>query len=262
MRLPIQRLGRQMKSLSFEYIRRYHTLLPSFLECYAGNLNRPGPVFARESEVFFALVRLVKPNQIIEIGTGGAASTIAFGEALRLNGRGHLLSIDINEKFIERASQIFEVHRLNSHVTFIKGSSSSEAIRQLISAQAKQADILFIDGDHSFDGCLSDFESYRHLLAPEALVIFHDTGPFPLSASDLVARLDLAQNETLPLQVCDGRAIYHRPDVAKAVDWITETYPEYSLLSLHTLVEPCCGVAILQRKQKLFRPKSSSNDVH
>lgn len=194
--LLFQRLARQMKYLIFDFIRRYHTLLPSFLECYAGNLSRPGPVFARESEVFFALARLVKPNHIIEIGIGGAASTIAFGEALRLNGRGHLLSIDINEKLIQRASQIFEVHRLHSHVTFIKGNSSSEAIRQLISAQVKQVDILFIDGDHSFDGCRSDFESYRHLLSPEALVIFHDTGPFPLSASDLVAQLDLARNET------------------------------------------------------------------
>jgi len=35
-------------------------------------------------------------------------------------------------------------------------------------------DLAFIDGDHSFQGALADYENLRPLLAPEAVVAFHD----------------------------------------------------------------------------------------
>ena len=35
--------------------------------------------------------------------------------------------------------------------------------------------IIFIDGDHSYEGVWSDYHNYRHMLAPNGLVVFHDT---------------------------------------------------------------------------------------
>jgi len=40
-------------------------------------------------------------------------------------------------------------------------------------------DLLFIDGDHSYEGCRLDFEMYRDLVAPDGLIVFHDICMFP-----------------------------------------------------------------------------------
>lgn len=37
-------------------------------------------------------------------------------------------------------------------------------------------DYLHIDADHSFEGCLKDFETYYPLMAPHSIVTLHDTG--------------------------------------------------------------------------------------
>ncbi len=40
----------------------------------------------------------------------------------------------------------------------------------------KQIDLLFLDGDHSYEGCRSDIESWFPHLKPGGLVIMHDYG--------------------------------------------------------------------------------------
>jgi hypothetical protein len=45
--------------------------------------------------------------------------------------------------------------------------------------------------------------------------------------------------------------------VPQTIDWIVQTYPEYSVLSLHTLAEPSCGIALLQRTTRLYQPQAA-----
>ena len=45
-----------------------------------------------------------------------------------------------------------------------------------IERQANKVSLLFVDGDHSYEGCLADWHSYKPLLSDNALVIFHDVG--------------------------------------------------------------------------------------
>jgi predicted O-methyltransferase YrrM len=254
-------LARRLKILSFEVIRRYHNMLPDFVELYAGSTKKPGPIFAKEARFFYSLARLLMPEKILEIGVGPAASAVAFAHALRDNGRGHIISVDIDEYLIERAQLILKYHGLSSFSTIIKGDSNDQETRNKVCEVAKCVDMLFIDGDHSFEVCQRDFEMYKELVSPNGVIIFHDTGPFPSSESKLVEGLPLSRSESPPVRTADGAAIYHRPDVAKVVDWITHTYRDYSLLSIHTLAEPCCGLAVLQKTQKLFREHGDFSQV-
>jgi hypothetical protein len=37
-------------------------------------------------------------------------------------------------------------------------------------------DVLFIDGDHSYEGVKADWDAYKSFLEPGSIVIFHDYG--------------------------------------------------------------------------------------
>ncbi|MBY0546256.1 MAG: class I SAM-dependent methyltransferase, partial [Candidatus Obscuribacterales bacterium] len=43
--------------------------------------------------------------------------------------------------------------------------------------QGQKLDLLFIDGDHGYDGVKADFEAYRQFLREGAIVAFHDIVP-------------------------------------------------------------------------------------
>jgi len=250
---PLKRL----KAAALEVIRRYHVAVPTFLDLYAGKPQRPGPIFAKEAHVLHALTRLLMPTAIVEIGVGGAASTLAFAEALRLNHHGRLISIDINQWFIERARMLLTTHGLSQYATIIAGRSTDPETKRRIVEQMPAIDILFIDGDHSFAGCRADFDCYRELLAPAGIVVFHDTAPFPAADAQWVLSLPPDAGGTPPQWTWDGLGIYHRPDVARVVDQIVTQDGGYSFLSLQTLLEPSCGMAILQKTQTAYRPASS-----
>jgi predicted O-methyltransferase YrrM len=248
---------KRLKAATLEVVRRYHLAVPAFLDVYAGKPRRPGPVFAKEAQVLHALTRLLMPAVIVEIGVGGAASTLAFAEALRLNRHGRLISIDIDPWFIERAQMLLRTHGLSQYASIIAGRSTDPETRRRIVEQAPRIDILFIDGDHSFTGCHADFACYRDLLAPAGIVVFHDTAPFPAAEAAWVLSLPPDTGGGAPEWTMDGLGIYHRPDVAKVVEQIVRVNPDYSVLSLQTLCEPTCGMAILQKTQPLYQPKGS-----
>jgi len=249
---------RRIKAAAFEIIRLYHRAVPGFIELYAGTPARPGPIFAKEAHLLHALTRLLMRQTVVEIGVGGAASTLAFAEALRLNRRGRLFSIDVNRWLIDRARLLLRSHGLEMYASIIEGRSDDPAMRRQIEAQAPRIDILFVDGDHSFAGCRADFDRYHDLVAPGGIVVFHDTAPFPADQAELVMRLPPDEGGSPPEWNRDGSGIYHRPDVAKVIDQVMADQPEYSLLSLQTLAEPSCGMAILQRTQTLYQPGATA----
>jgi predicted O-methyltransferase YrrM len=245
----------RLKATLCEAIRRYHQALPEFTRLYAGTPAKPGPVFAKEAQFLFALTRILMPRGIVEIGVGGAASTLAFAEGLRQNGgTGHLASIEHSPELAARANVLLKTHGLQRQATILVGSSADSAIKAQAAARVAQVDMLMIDGDHSFDAVLHDFELFRDLVAPSGLILFHDTGSFPVRYLDLVEGLPREPNAAPPVLTADRAGIYHRPDVARAVDWILEHYSEYSGLSIHADAEASCGIAILQRHQAFFTP--------
>jgi len=259
--VPHMTVLKRIKAASMEVVRRYHRAVPTFLDLYAGRPRRPGPIFAKEAQVLHSLTRLLMPGAIVEIGVGGAASTLAFAEALRLNGRGNLISIDIDRWFIERARMLLKTHGLADRATILEGRSTDAPTRRRVEDLAPQIDLLFIDGDHSFAGCRGDFECYRALVSPAGLVVFHDTAPFPATHADWVLSLPPDEGGTPPVWTADGRGIYHRPDVARVVDQIVKEERGWSLLSLQTLAEPSCGMAILQKTQTAYQPKRAAMAV-
>ena len=55
--------------------------------------------------------------------------------------------------------------------------SQTEETRDKVKEFCPEYDLIFIDGDHSYDGVRRDFELYQELLSPRGYIVFHDIDP-------------------------------------------------------------------------------------
>jgi len=65
-------------------------------------------------------------------------------------------------------------YRKSFHPRFIK-STSERAYYDFFVIQDIKIDVLFIDGDHSYEGVKLDFELYSKLMSPKGIILIHDT---------------------------------------------------------------------------------------
>jgi len=107
------------------------------------------------------LVRRMKPRIVVEIGAGEGGAT--YGLQLAAPGA-TVVSIDMDK---EVATILGDSH----------APATVVALRGVLGVQP--IDVLFIDGDHSYDGVRADFEMYSPLVRSGGIVTFHDILPHP-----------------------------------------------------------------------------------
>jgi len=108
---------------------------------------------------------------ILEIGVRRGTSTRAIMKGLKERmGGGHLYSIDKDDRS--------NVLKDKSDWTFLLGYSSTDPSREGYKNQEvewnKPIDILFIDGDHTYEGVKSDYEKYEPFVKQGGLIFMHD----------------------------------------------------------------------------------------
>jgi len=140
---------------------------------FAGQLFRPHQI-KHEILNFLEFARSEQPEQVCEIGTADGGTNFLLSQALpstRL-----MIGIDL---YVKNSSKLHYFSRANQQLNFINGSSSAKftigKVKQILAE--KKLDLLFIDGDHSYDGVKQDFLNYRHLVRDGGLIIFHDIVP-------------------------------------------------------------------------------------
>jgi predicted O-methyltransferase YrrM len=131
--------------------------------------------------LLYAIARALHPRIIVEIGSARGKSTCTLALACRQNGYGTVYAIDPHEPNawtdlgLTGDSHEFLQARLRAYGLYdwcqIIRKRSAEAAREW----SQPIDLLFIDGDHTYDGVKCDFEAFRHWLSPAAVVLFHDT---------------------------------------------------------------------------------------
>lgn len=74
---------------------------------------------------------------------------------------------------------------------FLRADSHSEETFESVRAELRgqQVDLLFIDGDHTYEGALSDFNRYSQLVRPGGLICMHDVVPNPSTEAIEVDRV-------------------------------------------------------------------------
>jgi cephalosporin hydroxylase len=118
-----------------------------------------------------------KTAQALEIGLGYFGSTHFLWRMLF----DHVATVEYQKdrvfQFRENTNKYFGKHVLDDGKSaFFFGSSSEPATLKKVRGHfdGKRADMLFIDGDHRYEGVLADWLLYHHLVGPGGIVAFHD----------------------------------------------------------------------------------------
>lgn len=125
------------------------------------------------------LVRSLRPNVCVEIGSATGWSTCHIGLALRENFQGRLYAIDPHSPtaWNDPTVDSFDVLRRNLRRCGVE--RYVEILRATSDVAAREwqqpIDFLFIDGDHSYEGVKRDWELFSPHLTPFGVAAFHDT---------------------------------------------------------------------------------------
>lgn len=174
---------------------------------YQHACTTPSDIF-EHCPVFVDLVRQLEAQTVIELGTRGGVSTIAWLYGLTETD-GHLWSVDIDP------APEFEHDRW----TFIQGDDLS---RSVLDQLPDNADIVFIDTSHTYEDTLAELNVYLWKVRAGGKIVLHDTElrrpfgipdqkPFPVRrAVDL-----FCAEEALPVEFlanCNGLGIISIPE--------------------------------------------------
>jgi predicted O-methyltransferase YrrM len=130
--------------------------------------------------LLYSMARSLKPNVCVEIGSARGRSACFVGLALAANGGGKLFAIDPHTKTDWNDSQSIEtLPIMQAHLESLNLTPYVEIVRKTSGEAAEnwtdKIDMLFIDGDHSYEGVRRDWELFSPHVSPFGVVVFHDT---------------------------------------------------------------------------------------
>lgn len=146
----------------------------------------PVPILQNEWEFnqFLNLYEQIKPEKILEIGTffGG---TLWFWLHANNDQLREVACIDLpvppgDERYPlmmqSRAKWDMWAKSKNVKLYDIVGNSTGSHALNLAGSLffEKDVDMLFIDGDHTYQGVKADYENYCNLVKPGGMIVFHD----------------------------------------------------------------------------------------
>ncbi|MSP19578.1 MAG: class I SAM-dependent methyltransferase [Bdellovibrionales bacterium] len=148
--------------------------IPSILDCnFASGLDAGG-------YLLYGLGRSLRPKVCVEIGSARGLSACLIGQALKENGSGKLYAIDPHEptgwndgNSVDSYSLMIanlERFGISSYVEIVRDYSTN-----IGKTWDKEIDLLFIDGDHSYEGVKADWEVFSPHVSKFGIVVFHDT---------------------------------------------------------------------------------------
>lgn len=162
----------------------YGSLQPDCWNKEWRQVERFGGGMAIELEVgefLNALVRMTKPEVVVETGTHKGFSTLMIASAIKANGKGHLYTVDMIDHGVLKECERYGVAPF---VTFTKSDSS--AMISKLAPRVKNIDFLWLDADHSTEAVIKELNAALPLLRKGTLVAFHDIITDPREAKAVV----------------------------------------------------------------------------
>jgi predicted O-methyltransferase YrrM len=125
-----------------------------------------------------ALLKEVKRNgasTILDIGTFDGGTLYLWTRFLEGQ---KIITIDLPFPYgyPSEKTKLFRLFNPNKELHFLRGSSFSNEIVDMVSNILKgdEIDLLFVDGDHSYEGVKKDFDQYKPFVRDGGIIAFHD----------------------------------------------------------------------------------------
>ena len=132
--------------------------------------------------LYYSLVYATKARIAVCLGSGGGFVPRLMRQAQRdlgIAGDSRTILVDANKSEAGWGAPMwltedsfFRTHFPDVEIVI---DTTRNAAENIFAAHDIGIDYLHIDADHSFNGCLEDFETYRRFLRPGSLVTMHDT---------------------------------------------------------------------------------------
>lgn len=144
------------------------------------------PIQVREEiSEFLKILSRRPPSVVLEIGTenGGTFFLLASVSAPDA----FIMSLDLpaDRSYAAWRENLYRAFaRDRQKIELVRGDSHDSATFEKVQEQlaGRQLDLLFIDGDHGYEGVKKDFEMYSPLVAPDGIIAFHDIVDGPEAA--------------------------------------------------------------------------------
>lgn len=141
--------------------------------------------------LYYGLVRALRPQHVVVIGSGYGFSVVCLALGLRDNDEGSLSFVDPSYSVLTHGplhtvggtSQWGDPQRVHEHfrrfgvediVTHFK-STSAEFFDAYREHRLPDIDLVFIDGNHSYDAVRGDFLAALHYARRNSYLLLHDT---------------------------------------------------------------------------------------
>ena len=131
---------------------------------------------------FIDFMRNKNIETIVEIGTADSATHLLLSELLLSKKKMIAVDLELRNRLLLKLFNSNQDLRIG-----IQGSSHSDKTIQKLSHALgnKQIDLLFIDGDHSYEGVKKDFEIYKSFVSNNGIIAFHDIVPDSFSRTGI-----------------------------------------------------------------------------
>ena len=129
---------------------------------------------------FCKLITPIRPKVILEIGTASGGTLFLLSKCSSPDAL--IISIDLPEGrfgggYPSKFKPIYKSFASRNQKLYLlrKDSHKSSSVRKIKKILNKKLiDVLFIDGDHTYDGVKKDFEMYSPLVNKNGIIAFHD----------------------------------------------------------------------------------------
>jgi predicted O-methyltransferase YrrM len=157
-----------------------------------------------EMEYLFTVARRARTG-ILETGRFNGGSLFVMACAARESVP--IFSIDIAPRDDDFLREMLAKHRPDTKADLIVGDSQNAKYPQI-----GDIDLLFIDGDHTYEGCLNDIRNWYGNLIAGGHLLFHDSYLGPHGVQDAIADFLQSHPElTIVQSPFIGAAHWHYP---------------------------------------------------
>ncbi len=167
---------RCLRSVSKEALAYTDLFVPPFSDKVEWKSGLGGSI-----HLLYGWVRSTRPAVIVEIGSARGRSACAMALACRQNGTGRVYGIDPHtandwtDGGTGGSTYDFFVGRLRRYRLTVWCEVIRATSDQAAATWDRPIDLLFIDGDHTYEGVRRDYELFAKWVRPRGMVAFHDS---------------------------------------------------------------------------------------